>query len=144
MNIDETDRLIVRLLCENARMPVSELARKVGLSGPSTSERIRRLENNGIISRFTAELDLEALGYPLQAIVRIKPRPGNMHIVEDMILNEPGFLDCDKVTGEDCFVTRLALRSIADLDPVLLPFHDRAETNTAIIKSSPFRARIPV
>ncbi|EDQ35216.1 Transcriptional regulator [Hoeflea phototrophica DFL-43] len=144
MNIDETDRLIVRLLCENARMPVSELARKVGLSGPSTSERIRRLENNGIIARFTAELDLEALGYPLQAIVRIKPRPGNMHIVEDMILNEPGFLDCDKVTGEDCFVTRLALRSIADLDPVLLPFHDRAETNTAIIKSSPFRSRMPV
>lgn len=144
MNIDETDRLIVRLLCENARMPVSELARKVGLSGPSTSERIRRLENNGIIARFTAELDLEALGYPLQAIVRIKPRPGNMHIVEDMILNEPGFLDCDKVTGEDCFVTRLALRSIADLDPVLLPFHERAETNTAIIKSSPFRSRMPV
>jgi Lrp/AsnC family transcriptional regulator, leucine-responsive regulatory protein len=144
MNIDETDRLIVRLLSENARMPVSELARKVGLSGPSTSERIRRLENNGIISRFTVELDLAALGYPLQAIVRIKPRPGNMHIVEDMILNEPGFLDCDKVTGDDCFVTRLALRSISDLDPILLPFHEKAETNTAIIKSSPFRSRIPV
>lgn len=144
MNIDETDRLIVRLLCENARMPVSELARKVGLSGPSTSERIRRLENNGIVSRFTVELDLAALGYPLQVIVRIKPRPGNMHIVEDMIHNEPGFLDCDKVTGDDCFVTRLALRSISDLDPILLPFHERAETNTAIIKSSPFRARIPV
>jgi Lrp/AsnC family transcriptional regulator, leucine-responsive regulatory protein len=144
MNIDETDRLIVRLLSENARMPVSELARKVGLSGPSTSERIRRLENNGIISRFTVELDLAALGYPLQAIVRIKPRPGNMHIVEDMILNEPGFLDCDKVTGDDCFVTRLALRSISDLDPILLPFHEKAETNTAIIKLSPFRSRIPV
>ncbi|MEM5470796.1 Lrp/AsnC family transcriptional regulator [Hoeflea sp. AS60] len=144
MNIDETDRLIVRLLSENARMPVSELAKKVGLSGPSTSERIRRLENNGIISGFTVELDLAALGFPLQAIVRIKPRPGNMHIVEDMILNEPGFLDCDKVTGDDCFVTRLALRSIADLDPILLPFHEKAETNTAIIKSSPFRGRIPV
>lgn len=144
MNLDEKDRLIIRLLSDNARMPVSEMARQVGLSGPSTSERIRRLENNGIISRFTVELDLAALGYPLQAIVRIKPRPGNMHIVEEMILSEPGFLDCDKVTGEDCFVTRLALRSIADLDPVLLPFHDRAETNTAIIKSSPFRARIPV
>jgi Lrp/AsnC family leucine-responsive transcriptional regulator len=65
-----------------------------------------------------------------------------MHIVEDMILNEPGFLDCDKVTGDDCFVTRLALRSIADLDPILLPFHEKAETNTAIIKSSPLRGRM--
>ncbi|MEM5493651.1 Lrp/AsnC family transcriptional regulator [Hoeflea sp. AS16] len=144
MNIDEKDRLIIKLLGANARMPVSEMARQVGLSGPATSERIRRLENNGIISRFTVELDLAALGYPLQAIVRIKPRPGNMHIVEEMIFNEPGFLDCDKVTGDDCFVTRLALRSIADLDPVLLPFHEKAETNTAIIKSSPLRARVPV
>jgi len=144
MNIDEKDRLIIKLLGANARMPVSEMARQVGLSGPATSERIRRLENNGIISRFTVELDLAALGYPLQAIVRIKPRPGNMHIVEEMILNEPGFLDCDKVTGDDCFVTRLALRLIADLDPVLLPFHEKAETNTAIIKSSPLRARVPV
>jgi len=144
MKIDEKDRLLIKLLSDDARMPVSELSKQVGLSGPATSERIRRLEANGIISRFTLEIDLAALGYPLQAIVRIKPRPGNMHIVEDMILNEPGFLDCDKVTGEDCFVTRLALRSIADLDPVLLPFHEKAETNTAIIKSSPFRARIPV
>ena len=144
MNIDAKDRLILKLLSGNARTPVSELAGKVGLSGPSTSERIRRLESNGIIARFTLELDLAALGYPLQAIVRIKPRPGNMHLVEDMILNEPGFLDCDKVTGDDCFVARLALRSIADLDPILLPFHEKAETNTAIVKSSPLRGRIPV
>tara|TARA_R110002020_G_scaffold156117_10_gene337751 strand:- start:26783 stop:27217 length:435 start_codon:yes stop_codon:yes gene_type:complete len=144
MKMDDKDRLIVRLLREDARMPVSQLSRRVGLSGPSTGERMRRLEANGIISRYTVELDLEALGYPLQAIVRIKPRPGNMHIVEDMIMNEPGFVDCDKVTGDDCFVTRLALRSIADLDPVLLPFHDKAETNTMIVKSTPLRDRIPV
>jgi Lrp/AsnC family leucine-responsive transcriptional regulator len=144
MKMDDTDRLIIKLLREDARMPVSELSRRIALSGPSTSDRMRRLEAQGVISRYTVELDLEALGYPLQAIVRIKPRPGNMHIVEEMILNEPGFLDCDKVTGDDCFVTRLALRSIADLDPVLLPFHEKAETNTAIIKSSPLRGRVPV
>jgi Lrp/AsnC family leucine-responsive transcriptional regulator len=144
MKMDEKDRLIVRLLREDARMPVSELSKRVGLSGPSTGDRMRRLEASGVISRFTLEIDLAALGYPLQAVVRIKPRPGNMHIVEEMIMNEPGFLDCDKVTGDDCFVTRLALLSIADLDPVLLPFHEKAETNTAIIKSSPLRGRIPV
>ncbi|MGJ8569073.1 MAG: Lrp/AsnC family transcriptional regulator [Hoeflea sp.] len=144
MKMDDTDRLIIKLLRQDARMPVSELSKRIALSGPSTGDRMRRLEAQGVISRYTVELDLEALGYPLQAIVRIKPRPGNMHIVEDMILKEPGFLDCDKVTGDDCFVTRLALRSIADLDPVLLPFHEKAETNTAIIKSSPFRSRSPV
>ncbi|OCW57456.1 Lrp/AsnC family transcriptional regulator [Hoeflea olei] len=144
MNIDEKDRLILRHLGEDARMPVRELASRVGLSGPATGERIRRLEASGVIARFTVELDLAKLGFPLQAIVRIKPRPGNLHIVEDMIMGEPRFLDCDKVTGEDCFVVRLAVRSIADLDPVLLPFHDRAETNTAIVKSSPLKARNPL
>jgi Lrp/AsnC family leucine-responsive transcriptional regulator len=144
MKMDEKDRLIIGNLLEDARMPVSELAKRVGLSGPSTSERMRRLESNGVIDRYTVDLDLEALGFVLQAIVRIKPRPGNLHIVEDMIMNEARFIDCDKVTGEDCFVTRLALRSIAELDPLLLPFHDRAETNTAIIKSSPLRGRVPV
>lgn len=142
--MDEKDRLIIGNLREDARMPVSELAKRVGLSGPSTSERMRRLESNGFIAGYTVDLDLEALGFVLQAIVRIKPRPGNLHIVEDMIMNETRFIDCDKVTGEDCFVTRLALRSIAELDPLLLPFHDRAETNTAIIKSSPLRGRVPV
>ncbi|MEQ8738573.1 MAG: Lrp/AsnC family transcriptional regulator [Hoeflea sp.] len=144
MKMDEKDRLIIAHLREDARMPVSELAKRVGLSGPSTSERMRRRESNGVIDRYTVDLDFEALGFVLQAIVRIKPRPGNLHIVEDMIMNEARFIDCDKVTGEDCFVTRLALRSIAELDPLLLPFHDRAETNTAIIKSSPLRGRLPV
>ncbi|WP_422371938.1 Lrp/AsnC family transcriptional regulator [Hoeflea sp.] len=144
MKMDEKDKLIIGNLRQDARMPVSELAKRVGLSGPSTSERMRRLEANGVIDRYTVDLDLEALGFVLQAIVRIKPRPGNLHIVEDMIMNETRFIDCDKVTGEDCFVTRLALRSIAELDPLLLPFHDRAETNTAIIKSSPLRGRVPV
>ncbi len=144
MKLNDKDHLILKLLSEDARMPVSELSRRIGLSGPSTAERIRRLEDKHVISRFTLELDLAALGYPLQAIVRIKPRPGNMHVVEQMISDEPGFLDCDKVTGDDCFVTRLALHSIADLDPILLPFHEKAETNTAIIKSSPFRGRMPI
>ncbi|MEQ8480810.1 MAG: Lrp/AsnC family transcriptional regulator [Hoeflea sp.] len=144
MKMDEKDRLIIGILREDARMPVSELSKRVGLSGPSTSERMRRLESNGLIAGYKVDLDLEALGFALQAIVRIKPRPGNLHIVEDMIMNEARFIDCDKVTGEDCFVTRLALRSIAELDPLLLPFHDRAETNTAIIKSSPLRGRVPV
>jgi hypothetical protein len=70
MKMDEKDRLIVRLLREDARMPVSELSKRVGLSGPSTGDRMRRLEANGIISRFTVDLDLEALGYPLQSLIR--------------------------------------------------------------------------
>lgn len=142
--LDDMDRRIVEILVEDARISLKELAQRVGLSSPSASERLRRLEERGVIRAFTIEVDPAALGYTLQAIVRIRPLPGKLHVVQDLIQQIPQFSECDKVTGDDCFVARLALSSIADLDPVLLPFHDRAETNTAIIKSSPLRGRMPV
>ena len=122
---------------------MKELSRAVALSGPSTSERIQKLEARGIIRRFTVDLDLKALGYTLEAIVRLKPRPGQLHHVQHMIENERRFISCDKVTGEDCFIARIILRSIDELDPLLDAFHQRAETNTSIVKSAPIRGRLP-
>ncbi len=140
---DKTDLAIIGLLSRNGRMSMSELAGSVGMSGPSVTERVRRLEANGIIRGFTVELDLPAMGFPLEAIVRIKPRPGALHIVEEMIVNEPRFTACDKVTGDDCFIARLSLRSISELDDLLDPLHYKAETNTSIVKSSPILGRRP-
>lgn len=141
--LDATDRRIVEALAANARLAMSDLAREVGMSAPSVTDRVRRLEAAGIVRGYTIELDPAALGYTLAAIVRIKPRPGQLHIVERMIQDEPRFISCDKVTGDDCFIAKLSLRSIDELDPLLDPLHDRAETNTAIVKSSPVQARLP-
>ncbi len=140
---DKTDLAIIELLSKNGRMSMSELAGSVGMSGPSVTERVRRLEANRIIRGFTVELDLAMMGFPLEAIVRIKPRPGALHIVEEMIVNEPRFTACDKVTGDDCFIARLSLRSISELDDLLDPLHYKAETNTSIVKSSPIQGRRP-
>ena len=142
--LDETDRRILHLLEANGRIDIKEIAREVGMSGPGAGERVRRLERMGVIERFTVRIDPAALGRPLEAIVRVKPRPGNMHIVESMIVGEPRFTACDKVTGEDCFVARLSFARVQDLDAILGPFHDRAETHTSIVKSSPVRARLPL
>lgn len=79
----------------------------------------------------------------MEAIVRIKPRSRQMHIVEQLILNEPRFTACDRVTGEDCFVAPLALVSVAELDDILMPLHERAETHTSIVKSSILPTRMP-
>lgn len=141
--IDYTDRQILGELERDGRVSVSSLAARVGMSGPSVTDRIRRMENTGIIRNFTVDIDVAELGYELAAIVRIKPRPGSLHIVEKMICDEPRFTSCDAVTGDDCFVCRLAFRAMKDLDGILQPFHDRAETNTAIVKSSPVRNRLP-
>ena len=142
-SLDDTDRALLAALAQDARQPVSELARLVGLSAPSTAERIRRLEAQGVIERFTVQIDPRALGFTLQAIVRVKPLPGQLHLVEDVIRRIPEFVECDKVTGDDCFVCRLYLHSIEQLDEILSKITDRAETSTAIVKSTPVARRLP-
>jgi Lrp/AsnC family leucine-responsive transcriptional regulator len=142
--LDETDIRILCALERDGRVSVSALAGHIGMSGPSVTERIRRMESAGVIRNFTVDIDITELGYELAAIVRIKPRPGQLHIVEKMIHDELRFTSCDAVTGDDCFVCRLAFRAMRELDGILQPFHERAETNTAIVKSSPVRHRLPM
>ncbi|CAG9219392.1 Transcriptional regulator, AsnC family [Paraburkholderia tropica] len=141
--LDEIDRALLAALVEDARASVSELARLVGLSAPSTSERLRRLEAQGVIGGYTVRIDPRALGYTLQAVVRVKPLPGQLHLVEDVIRRIPEFIECDKVTGDDCFIARIWLHSIEQLDEILNKVTERAETSTAIVKSTPVPRRLP-
>ena len=141
--LDQIDREIIAALDSDGRASLAEIGKRVGLSGPSVGERLRRLREDGVIEGFGVRVDPHALGYTMEAIVRIKPRSRQMHVVEQMIKDEPRFTACDRVTGEDCFVARLALRSVAELDDLLLPLHERADTHTAIVKSSLLRARMP-
>ena len=141
--LDAVDRRILQALSRNSRMPLKELAEAAGLSSPSAAERVRRLEDRGVISAFTVDLGLEALGYPLQAIVRVRPLPGQLHIVERLIQETPEFIECDKVTGDDCFIARLVVRSMGELDGLLDRISERAETNTSMVKSTPVERRLP-
>lgn len=141
--LDEVDKRIVDILVENARVSLKELAARVNLSSPSTSERLKRLEERGVIRAFTVDVDPHALGYTLQAIVRIRPLPGQLQRVQGLIEEIPEFSECDKVTGDDCFVARLHLRSIEQLDEILDRLIDKAETNTAIVKAQPVKRRLP-
>ncbi|WP_322043795.1 Lrp/AsnC family transcriptional regulator [Paraburkholderia sp. J67] len=141
--LDEIDRALLAALAEDARASVSELARQVGLSAPSTSERMRRLEAQGVIGGYTVRIDPRALGYTLQAIVRVKPLPGQLHLVEEMLRRIPEFIECDKVTGDDCFIARVYLHSIEQLDDILNKVTERAETSSAIVKSTPVPRRLP-
>lgn len=141
--LDDIDRRIVEILVVDARISLKELAQRVGLSSPSASERLKRLEERGVIRGFTIEVDPTALGYTLQAIVRIRPLPGKLHVVQDLIQQIPQFSECDKVTGDDCFVGRLHIRSIDELDKILDQITDKAETNSSIVKAQPVKRRLP-
>lgn len=141
--IDAIDAAIIERLLQNARITMTDLSVAVGLSAPATTERVHRLEACGLLRGFTVDLDMATLGYTLEAIVRLKPVPGQLQRVEQMILAQPRFVACDKVTGEDCYVARLALRSIAELDLILAKFHSYAATTTSFVHSAPIRRRPP-
>jgi len=141
--LDDVDRRMVETLVEDARISLKELAQRVGLSSPSASERLKRLEERGVIRGFTVDVDPAALGYTLQAIVRIRPLPGKLHVVQDLIQQIPQFSECDKVTGDDCFVGRLHIRSIDELDTILDRIADKAETSSSIVKAQPVKRRLP-
>jgi len=141
--IDEIDRQIVGCLAEDARMSLKVLSGRVGLTSPSTAERVKRLEERGVIQGYGAHVNLAALGYTLQALVRVRPMPGMLHKVDKMIQAIPECIECDKVTGEDCFVMRLVVRSIEQLDELLDGLAEYAQSNTAIVKSSPVKRRLP-
>ncbi|MFJ1298895.1 Lrp/AsnC family transcriptional regulator [Pseudomonadota bacterium AL_CKDN230030165-1A_HGKHYDSX7] len=141
--LDGVDRRLVQALTGHARTSVADLARQVGMSAPSVADRLRRLEESGVIRRYTVDIDPVALGYSLTAIVRIRPLPGQLQRVERLITEIESFIECDKVTGDDCFIARLVLRSISELDAILERVTEFAETNTAIVKTSPIARRLP-
>lgn len=141
--IDETDRAILQRLVRGARVSLKELAAAVGLSSPATAERLRRLEERSVIRGYTAELDPQRLGYTLQAIVRIRPLPGRQQAVQRLIETTPEVVECDKVTGEDCYVARLFVRSMERLDAVVEAIGHEATTHTALVNGQLIRRRPP-
>lgn len=141
--IDDIDRRILEILAEDSRILLKELAHQVQLSSPSVSERLRRLEERGVIRSFTIDIDPRSLGYVFQAIVRVRPLPGKLHIVEKLLKELPELVECDKVTGDDCFIARLHLRSMEQLDDILDGVAEYAETNTSMVKAQSVKRRLP-
>jgi Lrp/AsnC family leucine-responsive transcriptional regulator len=141
--IDAVDSRILAALDADSRLSMSELARLVGMSAPAVSERVRRLEAGGVIRGFTLDVDARALGYQIRALVRIRPLPGKLHVVEKLIQDTPQFIECDKITGDDPFLARLVVHSIEEMDDVLEALSDHAVTSTAVIKGTSVARRLP-
>lgn len=141
--MDAIDRQILTILVGDARISLKALSSQVGLSSPSTAERLRRLEENGVIERYTLKVNLQALGYSFQSLVRIKPLPGMLKKVELVLQEIPEVIECDKVTGEDCFIARLVSHSMEQLDQALDKLAERAQCNTSIVKTTPVKRRLP-
>jgi len=141
--LDPTDRRILEELAADARLTLAELGRRVNLSPPAARERVQRLERTGVIKGYHAEIDPAALGYPLTAIVRVRPAARQLPRIQELAASIPEVSECHRITGEDCFFVKIHLRSLDELDGVLDQFLVYGQTTTSLVQSSPLPHRPP-
>jgi Lrp/AsnC family leucine-responsive transcriptional regulator len=141
--LDPINLRVLDELVSDGRIAMAELGRRVGLSAPAVAERVQRLERAGVIAGYRAELDPRALGFSVSAIVRIRPAPGQLQRIPQVARETPEVAECHRITGDDCYLLRLHLRSIDDLEDVLDRFTPYGLTTTSIVHSTPVPRRGP-
>lgn len=134
---DSVDWQILSELQRNARLPFAELGRRVGLSAPAVTERVRRLEDAGIITGYHATVDLARIGRPIQAIIRLGNPGDRTERLLELIREMPEVLDCHTITGDESFVVRVAVRSVDRLEHIIRILEPYATTTTSLVLSSP-------
>jgi len=139
--LDAVDQHVLSELQFDARVSMAELGRRVGLSAPAVTERVVRLERAGIISGYHATVNPKAIGYPIAAIVRIRPAAQQLRKIPELALDTPEVVACYRITGEDCFLLELHLRDMDDLEEILDRFVLFGQTTTSIVHSSPVARR---
>jgi Lrp/AsnC family leucine-responsive transcriptional regulator len=139
--LDETNVRLLDELQRDPRLAMAELGRRVGMSSPAVTERIRRLEEAGIIAGYRLDLNPAALGLPLAAYVRIRPDPGQLPKIAGLARRIPEVVECHRITGEDCYILKVHFPAMDQLDRILDQFLAYGNTTTSIIQSSPVSLR---
>ena len=139
--LDGANRRLLAELQREGRLSLAELGRRVGLSSPSVADRLSRLESDGVITGYRAEVDPRALGLALTAVIRIRPAPRELPKVAALARETPEVVECHRITGEDCFLVKAHLRDVEHLEEVIDRFVAFGQTTTSILQSSPVPGR---
>lgn len=140
---DATDRAIIAALLGNGRMTVRELAQQIGMSSPSVTERIHKLQDAGAIRGYTVLVDPSVFGLSISAYVRMRALPGEANRVARMLIETPEVIEADRVTGEDCFLVKVVVSDVHALETVVDRFQPYSSTDTAIVQSATVERRLP-
>jgi Lrp/AsnC family leucine-responsive transcriptional regulator len=136
--LDRLDIAILEALQENARTPLSEIGRRVGLSQPATSERVRRLEDRGILAGYTARLDAAALGLGMMAIIRLKTTHEHIKPALKAFAEMPHVIEVHRLTGEDCLLLKVLVPTPGQLETIVDTIaRFGAVTTSLVLRSEP-------
>ena len=147
--IDEMDRRILSLLQQDARLPNAEIARRVGMAPSATLERLRKLEERGVIQGYECRLDAAKLGLGLTAFIFIKSNDRGEHETADRLRQNPNVLEVHHIAGEDCYLVKVRAADTEELGRMLrmefsaLPNVQSTRT-TIVLGTLKESARIPI
>jgi Lrp/AsnC family leucine-responsive transcriptional regulator len=144
LNIESSEKLldsvgwhILAELQHDARIPFSELGRRVGLSAPAVTERVRRMEEAGIIQGYHAAVGLKQVGLPIVAYIRLNTTNYTCNQVISAAPKMPGVLECHRITGSDSYLIKVAVDSMENLEKVIDHIAAYGQPTTSIVLSSP-------
>jgi Lrp/AsnC family leucine-responsive transcriptional regulator len=139
--LDDIGWALLRELQGNARLSFSELGRRVGLTPPAVADRMRRMEEAGIIRGYRPEIDLARVGLPLTAVIRVTHRGVNCLELGRIVSQYPEVLECHRITGAESYIMKVALRTVEHLQELIDRLMPYGETVTSIVLSSPVTHR---
>lgn len=139
--LDNTSWRILAILQENARIPFKELGKQVKLSAPAVAERVRRLEDAGIITRYRVELNLEKLGLPILAFVTFRAFPDKCEELKLLLHESPEVRSSYRITGSDHYLAKVSVAYIGHLEQLVDRFIPYATITTSIVLSTTFEER---
>ncbi|MDO8179498.1 MAG: Lrp/AsnC family transcriptional regulator [Undibacterium sp.] len=140
LELDLMDAKILEILQADARVTMAEIGRRIHLSQPAVTERVRRMEAAGVITGYHAHVNPEALGYGITAFVRVASRSSDIPVVK-IAEQVPEVIECHAITGEDCVVVKVVASSVKELERVISSLARCGVTSTSLILSSSIERR---
>lgn len=133
--MDKINRDILTILQENGRISFADLGKKVHLSAPAVTERVKKLEDAGLITGYRASVNFERLGYPIEAMIQVKVFLGKESAFIQLVKSHSEIIECYNVTGDKAFLLKVIVPAMTKLDTLLEEFSLISETNTMIVLS---------
>lgn len=132
MKFDEIDVLILNELQENSRLSIRELSKRINLSPPSVTERVRRLEDEGIIEGYTIKINKEKLGLTVHCIVKVTMKNGGYERFKLFIKDYKRSEWCYRIAGDGCFLVKLSVQALNEIEEFINSIFEYALTETII------------